>query len=315
MKLVIIIPALNEEKTIGKIIADIPKDIPGITDIEVVVVDDGSTDRTGQIAQKSGAVVISHAKNRGVGRAFKTGIEYALSSQADIIVNIDGDGQFDPNDIRKLISPIMKKDYDFVTCTRFHKGFLKGRMPFIKRIGNRIISSLISFLIKEKFTDTQCGFRAYSRDSAMNLSVYSDYTYTQEVFIDLANKGFKMTEMPLKVQAQRSYGKSRVLNKGILNYIGNSMIIILRAYRDYKPLIFFGFPGVVFLGIGLLTGMGSFIYWLINGITTPVKTYVLISILFTILGVMIIILALIADMFIRIRRILDNILLQLKRRR
>ena len=168
MKLIVIIPAYNEEATIKEVISKIPKVNERISKTEIIVVNDGSSDKTKEKAEEAGALVISHIGNKGVGKAFQTGIENALKRKADILVNIDGDGQFNPNDIPKLISPILDKEADFVTATRFSDGKLIGNMPFVKKIGNKMFTSLTSKLVGQKFTDTQCGFRAYSREAALN---------------------------------------------------------------------------------------------------------------------------------------------------
>src|SRR3989344_3504838 len=156
MKLVIIIPAFNEEKTISDVIKTIPNVNGRITSQEVVVVDDGSKDKTKALAEKAGAFVVSHVGNKGVGMAFRTGIEIALQRKADVIVNIDADGQFNPLDIPVIIEPIVSLKADFVTATRFKNGMLIGKMPFVKKIGNWMFTRLTSTLVGQKFSDTQC---------------------------------------------------------------------------------------------------------------------------------------------------------------
>src|SRR3989344_5023122 len=156
MKLIVIIPAYNEERTIGSVIKSIPEVNGRISKTEVLVVNDGSTDNTEKIALENGAIVVNHFSNKGVGMAFRTGIENALKRKADVIVNVDADGQFNPLDVPKLISPILDNKADFVTATRFKDGNLIGSMPFVKKIGNRMFTSLTSFLVGQRFTDTQC---------------------------------------------------------------------------------------------------------------------------------------------------------------
>src|SRR3989344_6359232 len=179
MKLVVIIPAYNEERTIGDVVKSITEVNGRISKTEILVVNDGSTDNTEKIALENGAIVVNHLSNKGVGMAFRTGIENALKRKADVIVNVDADGQFNPLDVPKLISPILDNKADFVTATRFKNGNLIGSMPFIKKIGNRMFTSLTSFLVGQRFTDTQCGFRAYSREAALRLNLYGKFTYTQ----------------------------------------------------------------------------------------------------------------------------------------
>lgn len=307
MKLVVIIPAYNEEETIRDVVKSIPKLNDRISKTEIIVVDDGSTDKTVSRAKSMGALVVSHNGNKGVGKAFTTGIEAALKRGADVIVNMDADGQFNPADIPKLIEPILNKKADFVTATRFRGNKLIGDMPFIKYVGNRIFTKLTSFLVKQKFTDTQCGFRAYSREAALRLNLYGKFTYTQEVFLDLANKGMRIVEVPLFIKAQRSNGKSKVV-KSIPKYAIQALAIILRSIRDYQPLAFFGIIGGTIFGLGFLIEFVLFIRWLITHTVSPYKTAVTVGAIALILGFLLLVLALIADMMDRQRRIEEELL-------
>ncbi|HDQ45036.1 MAG TPA: glycosyltransferase [bacterium] len=313
MKLVVIIPAFNEEATIARVIRGVPTRIPQITDLEVVVVDDGSSDRTAYIARETGATVISHQKNRGVGSAFWTGIEYALSSGGDVVVNIDADEQFDPGHIPELIAPILENRADFVTTTRFADPELVPRMPWVKKWGNRRITGLVNRLIGgTHFTDVSCGFRAYSREAAFQFNLFGGFTYTQESFIDLAYKHVRMTEVSLPVRGMREHGKSRVANN-LFRYAVNTSMIMLRAVRDIKPLAFFGTLGLIILGLGFMAGAFVLIHWLLTGHTSPYRSLLIGSAVGLLMGFLLIVLALIADMLGRQRRILEEILLRLRK--
>ena len=307
MKLVIIIPAFNEEATIFEVIKAIPEVNGRITSQEVVVVDDGSKDKTKALAEKAGAFVVSHVGNKGVGQAFRTGIETALLRKADVIVNIDADGQFNPLDIPVIIEPIVSLKADFVTATRFKNGMLIGKMPFVKKIGNRMFTRLTSTLVGQKFSDTQCGFRAYSREAALRLNLYGKFTYTQEVFLDLAHKGLRIVEVPLYVKAERSHGKSKVV-RSLVKYIFQAFVIIVRSIRDYKPLAFFGSIGMSIFGLGFIIELVLFIRWLITGTVSPFTTLVIVGAIALILGFLLLVLALIADMLDRQRRIQEDLL-------
>ena len=307
MRLAVVIPAWNEEGSIGGVITSLPKLNKRISKTEIIVVDDGSTDRTAAIAKSLGAIVVSHNGNKGVGKAFQTGVESALMRKADVIVNIDADGQFNPLDIPKLISPILDGKADFVTATRFKNGNLIGKMPFIKYVGNRIFTSLTSFLIGKKFTDTQCGFRAYSREAALRLNLYGRFTYTQEVFLDLAYKQMCIAEVPLLVRAERSNGKSKVV-KSIPLYIIQALSIIVRSIRDYKPLAFFGIIGGTIFSFGVIIEVVLFVRWLITSRVSPYTTLVTVGVVALIVGFLLLILALISDMLDRQRRIEEDFL-------
>lgn len=311
MKLIVIIPAYNEEGTIGEVIGKIPKKLGGISSIEVIVIDDGSTDRTVEIAKKAGAIVYSHSLNKGVGEAFFTGIKQALKMKADVIVNMDADGQFNPLDIPQLIKPILENKADMVTASRFLDKNLVPKMPFFKKIGNRIFTKMISNLTKQKFTDTQCGFRAYSKDAALNLNLFGKFTYTQEAILDLANKGLRIKEVPLKVRGQREKGESKVV-KSIFSYGLRAIGIILRTIRDYKPLAFFGIPGAIIFSLGFLSGLFLIIRYILTQTTTPFQSLIVFSATMLILGFLMVFLALIADMLDRIRKNQERILYEVK---
>ena len=307
MKLVIIIPAYNEEKHIVNTLNKIPSEIEGIEDIQVIVIDDGSTDSTARVALDSGkAEVISYKKNRGVGYAFRKGINAALKAGANIIVNLDADGQFDPKDIEKLIKPILNGNADMVTGSRF---IIKQKTPnfsFTKRVGNKIFTKAVNFLTGEKFTDTQCGFRAYSREAALKLNLFGDFTYTQEVFLDLMYKGMRIEEIPVSV-VYKENRKSRVV-KNPFNYGIKALLIMLRTIRDMYPLKFFGIIGSIIFSSGFVMGAFLLIRWALIRRVSPYTSMVQLSAVLLIVGFLCIVLALIADMLGRQKRIQEEIL-------
>ena len=308
MKLVVIMPALNEEATIASVIERIPRSIDGVDQVEVVVVDDGSTDKTVELSRQAGAHVVSHSENMGVGKAFATGIDAALKLGADIIVNMDSDGQFSPEDIPTLVRPILENGYGFVTCTRFGNPDYMPEMPGIKKWGNRMMCHLVNRIIwNAKFTDVSCGFRAYSRDTALRLNLFGGFTYTQESFIDLAAKDIRMTEVPLKVRGVREFGKSRVASN-LWKYAFETVPIIVRAMRDTRPLIFFGIPAVAFLGLGAVQAAFLAAWWLATGRTSPWTSLVTVGVACVLIGMMLFVVALVADQLGRVRKIQECVL-------
>ena len=308
MKLVVMIPAYNEEKSIGKLIEAIPRDT-SIDETKILVIDDGSTDSTVSVSKKFGAdVILSNGSNRGLGFTFQRGVDHAIRIGADIIVNIDADGQFNPADIPKLISPIQKDDADMVTCSRFLSKDLVPSMPFLKKVGNRIFTFLVNRLVGGRYTDTQCGFRAYSREAALRMNLIGEFTYTQEVFLELAEKKMRIMEIPLKVAGTREFGKSKML-RSISSYSLNSLLIMMRVFRDYHPLKFFGFPGLLVIFAGSMFGIF---------LTTHYKPYPFEwitpfwSVLFILGGGFLVTLALIADMNKRQRILQEKIWYELR---
>ena len=306
-RLVVLIPAFNEERTIAPVIRAVPRRIKGIFDVRVLVVDDGSTDRTVARAKKAKAdKIVSHQGNKGLGIAFKTGIETALKMRADIVANIDADAQFDPRDIEKIIQPILLGKADMVTCSRFKNKALEPKMPFIKKFGNKLFTKTINFFTKRSFTDTQCGFRAYTKEACLRLNLFAKFTYTQETMIDLLHKGMRIEEIACRVQGERR-GKSRIV-KHWWSYGLKAMIIVVRTLRDYRPLEFFGGIGLGLFGIGALTALWLLARLLIYHQINPFMWAAYGAIIFMILGFLLIMLALIADMLDRQRKIQEEIL-------
>lgn len=330
MKLIVTIPALNEEKTIGDVIRGIPSDIPGISQVEVIVCNDGSTDRTAELAAEAGAIVIDIHGRPGLGTVFRTGFERAMRRGADIIVNIDGDGQFNPDDIRHLIKPILEDQADFVTCSRFKDPSLHPTMPGVKFWGNKVVTRIINWVCGgTEFSDVSCGFRAFNREAAYRMTLFGRYTYTQECFIDLFSKGVRIAEVPLKVRGVREHGKSRVASS-ILKYATNSLPIILRAMRDIQPLKFFGGIAVLLFILGAITGGFVSIWWMFNTEivkrapdgtaidwvhkTAPFTSLITVSGILLVLSFLMGVLALLADMMGRHRKISEEMLFLARRR-
>jgi glycosyltransferase involved in cell wall biosynthesis len=314
MKLVVTIPAQNEEKTIAQVVRGVPRDIPGITETEVIVMDDGSTDATAKLAREAGAIVVSITGRPGLGKVFKTGMDRAMRRGADIICNIDGDGQFNAADIEKLVTPLLHDEADFVTCSRFKDPSLWPTMPAVKFWGNRVVTNMINWVCGgTSFSDVSCGFRAFSREAAYRLTLFGRYTYTQECFIDLFSKGMRIIEVPLAVRGVREHGKSRVAGS-VVKYATNSLPIIVRSMRDIQPLKFFGGVAAAMAIPGLILGLfvaGWYGYTWFNyptPRTAPFTSLITISGVLMTLAVVMGVLALLADMMGRHRKISEELL-------
>jgi glycosyltransferase involved in cell wall biosynthesis len=301
------LPALNEESTVGAVARGIPSSIAGVGSFEILVVDDGSRDRTSEVARDAGAHVVRHHRRRGLGAAFHTGLSYALDRAVDILVTIDADGQFDPADIPELIQPILAGEADFTSASRFKDRTLTPRMPWTKRMGNRLVSRFISMLTGQRFHDVSCGMRSYSRRAILHLYPLASFTYTQEVFLNLSFKQLEIVEVPIRVRGERAVGRSRVADN-LWRYGYRTAKIILRCYRDYFPLRFFG-------GAGLLlalpaAGFGSFVlrHYAETGRFSPHKWAGFVALAFGGFAVLMFFVGMIGDMLNRHRLYLEEIL-------
>lgn len=309
MRLVVTIPAYNEEKTLGKVIREIPRKIDQIDDVKVVVIDDGSIDNTRKVAFEAGAdKVISFKQNRGLAQAFKMGVNVALQMNSDVIVNIDADGQYDGKEITALLNPILNNQADIVLGSRF-KGWIEF-MPLQKRIGNSLATKATNLLTGLKISDTQTGFRAFSKEAALRLNIESDYTYVQETIIQAVDKGLKIVEVP--VHFRRREGKSRLITN-IFSYARRAGINILRTYRDYEPLRTFLIIGGIISLLGFVFGLRVLIQYLTTGMVGPYLPSAILTAVLLIVGFQVIIFGIIADMVGSNRKIQEEILYILKK--
>lgn len=307
--LIIYMPALNEAKTIQQVIAGLPAEIEGINEIEVLVVDDGSTDDTAALAAAMNATVISHHKNRGLGIAFQTAIDYMLKTNADLLVSIDADGQFDSAKIPDLLRPIQSGEAWMVTGNRFAQDKPKN-MPTIKYWGNHLISGMVGRIASLQFQDVSCGFRAYSREAVYHLNLFGSFSYTHEVILNLAFKGVPITEVPIQVTYYPGR-KSRIASS-VVRYAYRANKIILRTMLDYRPLYFFGNLGFISLLVAVFFVGYMLVHYFATGAFSPYKSFGFIGLGFAVAGFFVLFIGLVADMLNRIRINQDKILYHLK---
>jgi len=221
-----LIPAFNEEESIINIVQETRKHVD-----RVIVVDDSSRDNTQELARRSGAIVLQHSKNRGVGAAMITGIEYIKKLKPDIVVTLDADGQHKPEDIPRITHPIKVGRADCVLGSRFLQGRLRN-ISLTKHLGNRFFTFITSILAGLKLTDTQTGLRALNRKALLALDLRSEFTYTQEMILILCHKGYRVVEVPIRVRP-RKQGNSRVASN-FVKYGFKSLVIILSTYLRQK---------------------------------------------------------------------------------
>jgi glycosyltransferase involved in cell wall biosynthesis len=310
-RLLVAIPCLNEDATIADVIAAVPVSISGISSISVLVVNDGSQDQTAEVARLAGATVISHSVNRGVGAAFQTAVNYAVNEKYDLMVNIDGDGQFNPADISQLVAPVIAGTSQMVTASRFIDASLMPDMPAVKRYGNHMMSYLISKLVRKKFHDVSCGFRCYSREALLNLNLHGAFTYTQESFLDFASKSISISEIPIKVQYFD--GRQSRVASSIRKYAINTALIIFRGYRDIYPLRFFWAIAGIFALPALFFATLLLMHYFRTGMFSGYLFAGFLSGFFAVLSIGFFILGIVTDMLDRIRRNQERILYMLKK--
>lgn len=255
-RVLITIPAYNEEKTLGEVLQGIKKtmDSSGYQ-YRILVVDDGSKDKTKQVALDHGAKVFSHQRNMGLAETFRTEMNECLKLNFDAIVHTDADGQYHAEDIPRLIKEV-ENGYDLVLGSRF-KGKIED-MPLIKRMGNIAFSKVITNITRVPISDGQTGFRAFNRDLAEKIKIASTHTYTQEQIIRAAREKYKIKEIPVDFAKRGGKTKSRLISNPF-EYAVKAWLNIFRIMRDYEPLKFFGIIGSVFILFGLALGI-----WLLS---------------------------------------------------
>ena len=303
MKLAVVSICKNEAKTIEELIARIPKKIDGIDSIEIIVVNDGSTDKTAELAKKAGALVFGGGSSKGLAFRFREVVNIVLKRDIDIMVNVDGDLQFSPEDIPHFVAPIVSDEADFVAADRFTDPQTGAQrkpinMPAVKYYGNKVGAWVVGTLSDEKFRDVTCGFRAYNQNALYSLNINGTHTYTQESFQLLAARKMRIKALPVDVKYFKDR-KSRVVTS-VPKYIVLSIINILRAFRDFAPLRFFFLIGLVPFILGILCLLFLGIYWLGTDSLTPYKFVGFAGLYLTTLGLFFWALGLVADMQVRV---------------
>jgi len=229
LKLIVQIPCWNEEKTLPQTIRDIPRKIPGITMVEILIIDDGSTDNTIAVAKECGVEHIVHfANHKGLAKAFAAGIEACLKFGADVIVNTDADNQYNGADIPKLIQPILNRSAEMVIGTRNiheHKEF-----PYIKKQLQKLGSWVVMKLSGTKIKDATSGFRAYNKNAAVRINVMTEYSYTLETIIQAGRTGVTLSQVPIRVNPKTRESR---LFKNIWQYLKRSIWTILRVSKKF----------------------------------------------------------------------------------
>jgi glycosyltransferase involved in cell wall biosynthesis len=308
VKLVIQIPCYNEAETLPATLRDLPKSIPGIDSIEVLVIDDGSEDGTAAVARAHGIQHVVRAPvNQGLARAFAVGLDYALKIGADIIVNTDADNQYRGECIAKLVAPILHHEAEVVVGNR-NPGRL-GHFSFLKRRLQALGSSIVRGLSGTSVPDVTSGFRAFSREAALRMNVVSDFTYTLETIIQAGTKQLSVVDVDIDVNPVTRPSR---LFPNIRSYVVRSAITIVRIYALYNPLrVFVLIGGALLLG-GFGIGVRFTIYYLVDGGAGHIQSLILAAIML-ITGFQAILFGIIADLVGSNRRMIEDALLRIRR--
>lgn len=305
MKLVIQIPCLNEEATLPRVLSELPREIPGVDEIAVLVVDDGSGDDTARCAIEGGAdKVIRHTRNRGLARAFLTGIDAALQMGADVIVNTDGDGQYRGSEVPALVRPILDRKADMVIGARDMRHFSRTKR-FLQGLGSLVVRIVSGTSV----ADATSGFRAFSREAALRLNLFSEFSYTLESIIQAGRMGLAVEQVPVATNPPTR--PSRLFSTHTA-YIVRSLGTIFRVFVTYQPLEVFALTGTAIFLVGVLIGV-RFLYYLIKtGGAGHIQSLILAAILI-IIGFQMWIVSLLADLIAANRKISETALQKIRR--
>jgi glycosyltransferase involved in cell wall biosynthesis len=309
MKLIVQIPCYNEEATLPETIRDLPVELPGLDAIEYLIVDDGSADHTVQVARELGVHhIVRHRRNRGLAAAFITGLDAALAAGADIIVNTDADNQYCGQDIGRLVAPILAGQADIVVGDRGVAA--QEHFSPIKRALQRLGSVVVQRAAGIPIPDATSGFRAFTREAALHLTVLSDYTYTLETLIQAGARKMAVVFVPIRTNPQTR--RSRLI-RNLPSFISLSAVTILRFYVMYRPLRVFLTVGGILLLLALLPGLRFiFLFWGSGGAAGHIQSLILAAIL-AIVGFQVCLIGLVADLVRMNRKMLEETLYRMRR--
>ncbi len=307
MKLIVQIPSYNEEQTLPATVRDIPRKIDGLDQVEILIIDDGSTDRTVEVAKEIGVDhIVKNTCNKGLARSFLAGLDASLRLGADIIVNTDGDNQYKGRDIPKLIDPILKGEADIVIGDR-----QTDKIPYfssLKKNLQRIGSLVVRLLSETDVPDAVSGFRAFSREAAMHMNIVSPYSYTIETLIQAGKKHLAVTSVPIDTNPKTRESR---LFKSIPKFLERSITTMIRMYTMYQPMrVFFYVAGLCIIG-GLIPSTRFLYYYIAEGGQGHIQSLILAAILF-IVGFQVLMIGLLADVISFNRRLIEETLLRVK---
>ncbi|HEX3130117.1 MAG TPA: glycosyltransferase family 2 protein [Thermoanaerobaculia bacterium] len=307
MKVIVQIPCFNEERTLPQVIADIPRRIEGVDQVEVLVVDDGSTDATAEVARRCGADhLVRHTVNQGLARAFRSGLDAALLLGADVIVNTDADNQYAGSAIPDLIRPILEGRADVVVGDR-RPATLAHFSPLKRRL-QRLGSFVVRLLSGTRVPDAVSGFRAISRTAALRLNVLSSFSYTIEMLIQAGNERMAVASVPVPVNPQTRESR---LFRSVPQFLGHSVVTTVRTYTRYKPLRAFTYLGGTLVALGALP-VARFLYYYAMGLGNGHVQSVVLGGVLLIFGFVSLMIGVVADLISFNRMLLEILLTKIR---
>lgn len=307
MKLIVQIPCFNEAGTLTETVADIPKSIPGIDQVEILIIDDGSSDGTAELARELGIDhILKNKRNLGLARTFKRGLEYSLDQGADIIVNTDGDNQYCGADIAKLVEPIVAGSADITIGDRQTSSI--AHFSLGKKMLQRFGSWVVRRFSDVDVPDAVSGFRAISREAAFQINILSSFSYTIEMLIQVGKKGIAFTSVPIRTNPKTRDSR---LFSSVFQFIERSGTTLLRMYSMYQPLRVFTLIGLIIGLIGAVPMIRFLYFYLFVSGEGKIQSLVIGS-AFLIVGVLTFILGLMADLINRNRQLIEMSLEKLR---
>jgi glycosyltransferase involved in cell wall biosynthesis len=302
MKLIIQIPCFNEAQALSVTLSALPRAVPGFDTVEWLIVDDGSQDNTVEVAKRHGVDhVVRHARNKGLARAFMSGLDACLRLGADVIVNTDADNQYNADDIPALTAPILEHRAELVIGARPVKDI--EHFSAVKKFLQKLGSWTVRIASKSDVPDAPSGFRALSRAAAQGMMVFSDYTYTLETIIQAGQKNMAITSIPVRVN--KDLRPSR-LAKSIPSYVRRSIVTIVRIFIIYRPFRFFVAIGATLFGAGFLIGLRFLWKYLEGEGSGHIQSLILASVLLG-MGFQTLLVAVLADLLSANRKLLEDI--------